>query len=1200
MERAAKTSKILPPPTPARAPTRPGPAVTPAAQLQSRVGAGGMQKIAAGLHAHGLRPVRPTHHADAPRGDHGQGAAAGQAIPKKTRVPTEGEGKLRTPAPVEAVGPDGGGGGGGDKAAEGSVKLHIPEPPTTPSKATQARIAGVKARAGGTATAQAALPDAASQVGDAKKAVTPPTAEQLAEARAQLIAQVHAAPSPAIVKLCERIRQVIRDRRPPDEDALEEADPTKEANEAGAELNATVQNEGRKVEDNYQSLNTPATPAPAPPAPGLKPQPPATPTAPLNAKAGTPDAVPAGNVSLDKDAEDARKRADAAGMNKPAAALVQSGPVAETREAQGELDNLAKADPAKVLAQQKEALASANADMGALQMRALAALTSERAGTAGQATEQKKGMVASESQMREQAGVDAKAAFDDAQGLVKDLLKDLVPNAMTKWDTAKTVLTTQFKADLKVVQDRVDERHSGFGGTLNAIGDYVTGLPDWATDGYDKAETNFADGVIAKLTEISTEVDAIIKACEALIKKARDRIAEIYNALPLSLKEWAASEQAKFDGQLDKLGQEVHATQESFNTDLGQRASQAVDEVRAEIAALRKKAGGLVGRIVDAVGRFLDDPVKFIIEGLLELVGISPPAFWAVVAKIKKVVRDIVDDPMGFANNLMAGLGQGFSQFFDNFGTHMIRGFLSWLLGDLKGVQVPKDFSLKSIVTFFLQIMGITWPNIRKIIAKKVGEKNVALIEKIWSLVSVFLDKGVEGIFEMIEQALDPQALVDQVIQMAVDYMVTAIAKQVAVRLALLFNPAGAILQAIEAIYRVLKWVFQNAARIFTLIETIVNGVADIIAGNVGGFANAVEKGLEMLIAPVLGFIADYFSLGDLPKIVAKQIKGFQAWILGKIEAGFDWVIAKGKALLAALGIGGKKDKEKDKDDPDGIKATAEAMLLQTLGESATPEEVEAAIPGVFTELQPKGLKALTMRQSDDGYEIDAEASPRTALFKLLNKKRYSVRFAARVHVEGEAPAHAGTTRRTGVYNRTVETGRGKQKTKPTFGVAILDRPHNEEAYVGRLVLDPTNEPLDERRTATVPGELKAVTFVTGNTGDSKHRSNSSHAEEQFLAWMRAQPSAWLRRVKIVEISITLSPCGKRHQSCVNGLMELMSKSHLPNVDVAASSLHWDSAWVDPGGETTTTAADVANLATAFGQVGGPIDEGGGKLPIEQ
>ena len=118
----------------------------------------------------------------------------------------------------------------------------------------------------------------------------------------------------------------------------------------------------------------------------------------------------------------------------------------------------------------------------------------------------------------------------------------------------------------------------------------------------------------------------------------------------------------------------------------------------------------------------------------------------------------------------------------------------------------------------------------------------------------------------MIKEKLDPQSIVDQVVQMAVDFMVTAIIKQVAARIMLLFNPAGAILQALEAIYRVLKWVFQNAARIFTLVETVVNGIADILAGNIGGFANAVEKGAGDADRAGDRFIADYLSLGDLPQ----------------------------------------------------------------------------------------------------------------------------------------------------------------------------------------------------------------------------------------------------------------------------------------------------------------------------------------------
>ncbi len=238
---------------------------------------------------------------------------------------------------------------------------------------------------------------------------------------------------------------------------------------------------------------------------------------------------------------------------------------------------------------------------------------------------------------------------------------------------------------------------------------------------------------------------------------------------------------------------------------------------------------------------------------------------------------------------------------------------MSWLTGGLGdvGVQLPKDLSLKSIVTFFLQLMGITWPRIRKILAKHVGEKNVALLEKVYSLVSFLIEKGPEGIYEMIKEKLDPQSIVDQVVQLAVDFLISAVVKAVSARIILLFNPVGAIAQALEAIYRVLKWIFQNAARIFTLIETVVNGVADILAGSIGGFANAVEKALGMLIAPVISFLADYLGFGDLPEKIAEKIKSFQEWILGLIEKALVWIIEKGKALLEAMGLGGKDKKKK-------------------------------------------------------------------------------------------------------------------------------------------------------------------------------------------------------------------------------------------------------------------------------------------------
>jgi hypothetical protein len=848
---------------------------------------------------------------------------AAQPDAGKTEAKGKGESAKDAKPAADGAAPDGGEGpAGGGGAGAVALKLQMPEAPTEPSAATKKRIHGVQGRAGHAAAAKSALPAGDKQVGDAQKAVDQPPAEARAKAQEDLVKLLGAQqpPSQAIVELAQRIRKVIREKRPPDEDALVEAKPEAEAVNAGGQLNSTVEGETKKVQDNYGPLDKPA--AGAPPAKGqdLPPQPDAAATPGVNAKAATPDAVPDQNVSLDKDAEASKKKMTDAGMDTPPAQLVQSGPVAEARGAQGELEQAAKEDPAKVLAGQKEALGKAEDDMAALQQQAIAALTTSRAASSKHASAQQKDMVGSEESRRAQVSAEAQQTFSEAQTAVDGLLKNLASNAINEWEAAKTLLVSQFKSDLAIVQKRVEDRHSGVGGFFTGLWDAATGLPGWAEDAYNKAEYNFSEGVIAKITEISVKVNTVIAACELLIKQARDKIAKLFADAKATLGDWAVQEQAKFDGQLDKLRDQALSTRDNFNKDLIERSSQAVDEVRAEISELRKKAGGLIGRIANAIGRFLDDPVKFIIEGLLEILGIPPAAFWAVVAKIKKVIKDIADDPMKFANNLMAGLAQGFSQFFDNILTHLLKGFLSWLtrgLGDV-GVQLPKDLSLKSIITFFLQLMGITWPRIRKVLAKHVGEKNVALLEKVYSLVSFLIEKGPEGIFEMIKEKLDPQSIVDQVIQLAVDFLISAVIKAATARILLLFNPAGAIFQALEAIYRVLKWIFQNAARIFTLIETVVNGIADILAGSIGGFANAVEKALAMLIAPVISFIADYLGFGDLPEKIAAKIKSFQDMVLEIIEKVLVFLIEKGKALLATLGIGGK-----DKDKKDGAGAGA-------------------------------------------------------------------------------------------------------------------------------------------------------------------------------------------------------------------------------------------------------------------------------------
>jgi uncharacterized protein DUF4157/DNA/RNA non-specific endonuclease len=795
----------------------------------------------------------------------------------------------------------------------------MPDPPATLSPAEQHRVTGAQRRAAATASSTATAPKPAENVASAQTAVAVPQAESNARAAAAIVAELGdtVKPSVEIVALCERIKTLIREKRPADEDSVIDSRPEEVANAAGGAVQGDVNKNVDTAKGSYGPIDsTPKGPQPSQP-PGIDPIPAAAPTPDLGAKAGTPDAIPPEQVNLDGDARQMESKAEQAGLNKESAQLVEGGPVAEAREARGGMDDLAKNSPAEVLKQQQEALATSDANMAALQMKALQSLRDARAGhVTGVGTQQQELKHGAED-LRTRLSAKAQGIYESAQSRVQDLLRDVPTTAMDKWTKGLPPISRQFKADLKVVSDQVSERHSGVGGFFVAGWDAVAGLPDWVKEAYDTAEKDFGDRVCTLITGISVYVNQIIKIADEIIADARTQISAVFTTeLPEADAAWAAEQEKGFGAKLDALHDKAEQTRASFNKELIDNAGNAVQAAREEIQKLRKAAGGLWGRFLDAVGRFLDNPVKFIIDGLLELVGISPPAFWGVVKKIGEVLGDIIDAPMKFANNLMDGISQGFSQFFDNIGQHLLEGLLEWLLSGLKdegiSIEIPKEFSVKSVIGFFLQLLGISWIRIRKLLVEQLGEKAVAVIEKTAGVIATLVTKGISGILDDIKQFLDPKNIVDTIVDVAVKYITETLIVKVAVKVLAMLNPAGAILAAIEAIYRVLKWIFTNAAKIFHLVEAVVNGMADVISGNIGGVAKTVEKALATLVAPVIDFLADYLGLGGLPGKVANAVKGLQAWVEGVMRSVIKWLVELGKKLMRALGLGGKED-EKDK-----------------------------------------------------------------------------------------------------------------------------------------------------------------------------------------------------------------------------------------------------------------------------------------------
>jgi hypothetical protein len=186
-----------------------------------------------------------------------------------------------------------------------------------------------------------------------------------------------------------------------------------------------------------------------------------------------------------------------------------------------------------------------------------------------------------------------------------------------------------------------------------------------------------------------------------------------------------------------------------------------VQQVREQVADLREQAKGLLGKIADAITEFLKNPAKAIVDGLLRILGIPPPSFWALVDKLGDVISGIAADPKKFANTLMAGVGQGFQQFFHNLPVHLGQALFQWLFSKLgeAGVQMPADFSIKSILTLVLEIMGITWARIKTILAKHIGPQGAAILQAIEAIFDLWQEDGWCGYGDGFLWTIDPSML---------------------------------------------------------------------------------------------------------------------------------------------------------------------------------------------------------------------------------------------------------------------------------------------------------------------------------------------------------------------------------------------------------------------------------------------------------
>ncbi|HEX8111427.1 MAG TPA: hypothetical protein VF516_27040, partial [Kofleriaceae bacterium] len=255
---------------------------------------------------------------------------------------------------------------------------------------------------------------------------------------------------------------------------------------------------------------------------------------------------------------------------------------------------------------------------------------------------------------------------------------------------------------------------------------------------------------------------------------------------------------------------------------------------------------------------------KMILEGILKLLGIDPAAFYALIGKAEDSIEEIIENPGAFVGHLVDAVKLGFKQFGANFWTHLKDGLVQWLFGTFAdaGIHMPASFDIAGIFDLVCQVLGLTWPRLRGKVVKIIGEKNTERLEFVSKYLQALVTGGFAGLWQQVQQ--DMSGLWDMVVNGVKDWIIQKVVQQAIIKIATMWNPAGAIIQLIETAWNVYCWVRENAQRIFGLVQAVVDSISNIVAGNIGGAANFIEASLAKLVPIAISLFADLIGLGGI------------------------------------------------------------------------------------------------------------------------------------------------------------------------------------------------------------------------------------------------------------------------------------------------------------------------------------------------
>jgi hypothetical protein len=696
----------------------------------------------------------------------------------------------------------------------------------------------------------------------------------------------------------------------------------------------------------------------------------------------------------------------------------------------------AKTAPQEFKADERATLGQAKADAQAGAAGALQGMHAGRAGALAQVLGSKNDTKGQDEAKRAEFASKVQAIYNETKGEVEGILGGLEGKVDAAFDAGEKAARTAFENEIDTKTSEYKKKRYLGNPALWLVDKFKTNpeldkIVDTAVKSYFKQ----MDVVIDRVADI---VGGELTRAKARITQGRQQIKAFVDSQPKALKQLAGEAAGEIQGKFDQLDQDVNSKQEGLIQNLAQKYAAARDAVNERATAMKEANKGLVDKAMEEI------------DGVISTIMKLKEMLTGALAKAASVIDTIIKDPIAFLGNLVGAIKLGLGQFVANIAKHLKNGLMGWLFGQLgsAGITLPKSFDLKGILQLVLQLLGLTYPNIRARAVKIVGEKAIGRIEQTVEVFKLMLAEGPAGLWVKLKDQLS--SLKESVMGQIQEFVITKIVTAGITWLMSLLNPASAFIRACKMIYDVVMFFIERGSQIMGLVNSILDSIGAIAGGALGAAANLVESSLAKALPVAISFLASLLGLGGIgakiksvidaiqkpvgamvDKVVMAAVKGFKklkkskvgrlirtgivkakrgfrkakAYLKAKAKEGKEWAKGKltqlktwAKTKFQKAGawvkgkyekLFGKKNDRKDDSKEDVKNSVRKALSTRLKPQISDESEVQPILLDVFQAHQKKGLKELYVAEKPGlpgSFEIYAVASPGKGVKKFKTK----------------------------------------------------------------------------------------------------------------------------------------------------------------------------------------------------------------------